>query len=91
MSIEIPVIWPERLTHRTLSLFRIFSVPVLQGVNDDAQFRSFIEKYYVGSADSSTVDRIMAAYPVDPDFVSQYVQSHIHSAFSQRVHLGFTL
>jgi len=47
--------------------------PVVQRVDDDAQFRSFIEKYYVGSANSSTVDRIMTAYPVDPDFVSQYV------------------
>jgi len=50
----------------------IFSVPVVQGVSDDAQFRTFIEKYYVGSADSSTVDSIMAAYPSDPDFGSPF-------------------
>lgn len=46
---------------------------MVQRVDDDAQFRSLIENHYVGSANSSTVDRIMAAYPVDPDFVSQYV------------------
>lgn len=50
--------------------FRIFTVPAIQGVGDDAQFRTFIEKYYVGAANSSTVDRIMAAYPADRDFVS---------------------
>lgn len=51
-------------------LSRIFSVPVVQGVNDDTQFRSFIQKYFVGGSNSSTVDRIVAAYPIDNDFVS---------------------
>lgn len=50
----------------------IFSVPVIEGVGDDAQFRTFIEKYYVGSVNSSTVDRIMTAYPADQDFGSPF-------------------
>lgn len=55
----------------------IFSVPVVQEVGDDTQFRAFIEKYFVGGVNSSTVDRIMAAYPADPDFGSPFETSAI--------------
>lgn len=37
------------------------------------QFRAFIQKCFAGDASSSTVDRIMVAYPADPDFVSRDV------------------
>ena len=57
------------MTDPILLLFRIFTVPAIEGVSDDAQFRSFIGKHYVGSASSSTVDRIMATYPADQDSV----------------------
>lgn len=50
----------------------IFSVPVVQEVSDDTQFRNFIQKYFVGGVNSSTVDRILAAYPADPDFGSPF-------------------
>ncbi|KAF9646185.1 carotenoid ester lipase precursor [Thelephora ganbajun] len=55
----------------------IFSIPVVQDVGDDAQFRAFITKYYVGSVNSSTVDRVMAAYPADHDFGSPFETSAI--------------
>lgn len=55
----------------------IFSVPVVQGVSNDAEFRSFIQKYFVGSSNSSTVDRIIAAYPMDHDFGSPFETSLI--------------
>jgi len=78
---------PDTQTDWIFLFSRIFSVPVIQGVNDDAQFRAFIEKYYVGSANSSTVDRILAAYPVDPDFVSRSIHP-FSPQFAQHVLLG---
>ena len=61
------------MTDPIFLLFVVFTVPAVEGVSDDAQFRSFIGKYYVGSANSSTVDRIMAAYPADQDLVHRHV------------------
>ena len=64
----------REIDSQIFSLFGIFSGPVVQGVDENAQFRSSIEKYYVGSVNSSTINRIMAAYPVDPDFVNQNIR-----------------
>ena len=80
---------PGILTGQIFFLSSIFSVPVIQGVSDDTKFRNFIEKYYVGSVNSSTVDRIMAAYPADPDFVSRIFT--LQSTLVQCVLLGLTL
>ena len=72
-------------------LFRIFTVPVVQGVTNDTQFRAFLRKYFVAGANSSTVDNIMAAYPADPDFVCRTVHSFSPFLLNLFFHIGFSL
>ena len=66
----------REIDSQIFSLFGIFSGPVVQGVGKNAQFRSSIEKYYVGSVNSSTINRIMAAYSVGPPGLYAFIQPH---------------